>query len=184
MLREQFASKSKQAQEAHEAIRPAGETFVHPADSGLDGIELKLYDLIWKRTLASQMAEAKKKSINAKISSDNTIFAASGMKIVFPGYLRVYVEGKDSPEEALEDQEVLLPNLKEKDVVDLKKLEPISPMKPLLRLDLLKLRSFKLWKNPVSDDHLLTLPSLVQFWIVTMPAKWATRLFLPTLGLQ
>jgi DNA topoisomerase-1 len=122
----QFASKSKQAQEAHEAIRPAGETFVHPADSGLDGIELKLYDLIWKRTLASQMAEAKKKSINAKISSDNTIFAASGMKIVFPGYLRVYVEGKDSPEEALEDQEVLLPNLKEKDVVDLKKLEPLS----------------------------------------------------------
>lgn len=122
----QFASKSKQAQEAHEAIRPAGETFVHPNESGLDGVELKLYDLIWKRTLASQMAEAKKKSVNAKISADNTVFAASGMKIVFPGYLRVYVEGKDSPEEALEDQEVLLPNLKEKDVVDLKKLEPLS----------------------------------------------------------
>jgi DNA topoisomerase-1 len=121
----QFASKSKQAQEAHEAIRPAGETFVHPSESGLDGVELKLYDLIWKRTLASQMAEAKKKSVSAKISADNTIFSASGMKIVFPGYLRVYVEGKDSPEEALEDQEVLLPNLKVKDVVDLKNLEPL-----------------------------------------------------------
>lgn len=84
------------------------------ANIGLDGVEFKLYDLIWKRTLASQMAEAKKKSVSAKISADNTIFSASGMKIVFPGYLRVYVEGKDSPEEALEDQEVLLPNLKEK----------------------------------------------------------------------
>jgi DNA topoisomerase-1 len=71
------------------------------------------------------MAEAKKKSVSAKISADNTIFSASGMKIVFPGYLRVYVEGKDSPEEALEDQEVLLPNLKVKDVVDLKNLEPL-----------------------------------------------------------
>ena len=122
----QFSSKSKQAQEAHEAIRPAGEVFVHPSESGLDGVELKLYDLIWKRTLASQMAEAKKKSINAKINCENTVFAASGMKIVFPGYLRVYVEGKDSPEEALEDQEVLLPNLKEKDVVKLQELEPLS----------------------------------------------------------
>ncbi|MCC7459846.1 MAG: type I DNA topoisomerase, partial [Proteobacteria bacterium] len=122
----QYTAKSKQAQEAHEAIRPAGETFVHPSESGLDGVELKLYDLIWKRTLASQMAEAKKKSVSAKISADDTIFSASGMKIVFPGYLRVYVEGKDSPEEALEDQEVLLPNLKEKDKVDLKNLEPLS----------------------------------------------------------
>jgi DNA topoisomerase-1 len=122
----QFASKSKQAQEAHEAIRPAGEKFVHPQDTGLDGIEFRLYDLIWKRTLASQMAEAKKKSLSIKIAVENAIFAASGMKIVFPGYLRVYVEGKDSPEEALEDQEVLLPNMKEKDVVDLTKLETLS----------------------------------------------------------
>lgn len=122
----QFSSKSKQAQEAHEAIRPAGDNFIHPQDSGLTDIELRLYDLIWKRTLASQMAEAKKKSMSVKIKAEDTIFSASGMKIVFPGYLRVYVEGKDSPEEALEDQEILLPNLKEKDKVDLKKLEPLS----------------------------------------------------------
>ncbi len=122
----QFASKSKQAQEAHEAIRPAGENFVHPQESGLSDVELKLYDLIWKRTLASQMAEAKKKSMNVKIKVEDAIFSATGMKIVFPGYLRVYVEGKDSPEEALEDQEVLLPNLKKGDKVDLKKLESLS----------------------------------------------------------
>ena len=121
----QFSSKSKQAQEAHEAIRPAGEDFVHPQDSGLSGPELKLYDLIWKRTMASQMAEARKKSLSVKVNVENAVFSASGMKIVFPGYLRVYVEGKDSPEEALEDQEVLLPDLKVKDKVDLKKLDPV-----------------------------------------------------------
>lgn len=122
----QFSSKSKQAQEAHEAIRPAGEKFVHPQDSGLSGPELKLYDLIWKRTLASQMAEAKKKSLSVKINVDNSTFSASGMKIVFPGYLRVYVEGKDSPEEALEDQEILLPDMNSGDKLNLKKLEPLS----------------------------------------------------------
>ncbi|MEZ4820363.1 MAG: DNA topoisomerase [Bdellovibrionota bacterium] len=130
----QFSAKTKAAQEAHEAIRPAGQAFQKPDETGLTDRELKLYDLIWKRTLASQMAEAKKKSMQVRISVENCSFAASGMKIVFPGFLRVYVEGKDSPDEALEDKEVLLPDLQQNDVVDCKDLESVAhETKPVAR---------------------------------------------------
>ncbi|NCN39651.1 type I DNA topoisomerase [bacterium] len=113
----EFKSKAKGAQEAHEAIRPAGASFAHPKETGLSGVQLKLYELIWKRTLASQMALAKKQSMSVRLVSGDAEFAASGTRIVFPGYLRVYVEGSDDPNAALEDREVLLPDLVVKETV-------------------------------------------------------------------
>ncbi|MFH0853008.1 MAG: type I DNA topoisomerase [bacterium] len=90
-----FKAKSKTAQEAHEAIRPTTAQFTHPKDAKLEGHELALYDLIWKRTLASQMAEAKKLIVTAQIKADEAGFAASGTTILFPGFIKVYVEGQD-----------------------------------------------------------------------------------------
>ncbi len=107
----QFTSKAKGAQEAHEAIRPAGAEFQHPKETGLSGIELALYELIWKRTMATQMAEARKLSVSTRIAAADTVFSASGSRILFPGFLRAYVEGSDDPEAALEDREVALPKL-------------------------------------------------------------------------
>ncbi len=119
----QYTSKDKAAQEAHEAIRPTGDSFAHPKDTDLEGQELALYDLIWKRTVASQMSDAKKKSMNVKIQSQNAMFNASGMKIIFPGYLRAYVEGKDDPDAALDDQETILPDLSINDKVKCQNLQ-------------------------------------------------------------
>ena len=107
----QFNSKSRNAQEAHEAIRPAGEEFKTPSETELYGRDLSLYELIWKRTVASQMAEAKLTMINVEISVGNAIFKSSGKIIDFPGFFRAYVEGSDDPSAALEQQEVILPNL-------------------------------------------------------------------------
>jgi DNA topoisomerase I len=121
----QYAAKSKGAQEAHEAIRPAGERFRHPEQTGLSGKELSLYSLIWKRTLASQMAEARKVSVTAKIDASDTRFTATGTRIEFPGFIRVYVEGKDDPDAALDDKETFLPLLKEGEVLNLQELESL-----------------------------------------------------------
>lgn len=106
-----FAAKSAGAQEAHEAIRPAGERFQHPSNTNLSGKELALYELIWKRTLASQMADAQKATTTVQLQSGDGQFTATGTEIVFPGFLRAYVEGSDDPEVALEDKESLLPPL-------------------------------------------------------------------------
>lgn len=122
----QYGAKSKQAQEAHEAIRPAGDNFVHPNQSGLSGKDKALYELIWKRTLASQMAESLKAFTTVKIEADEAIFVASGTRILFPGFIRVYVEGKDDPEAALDDSEKLLPQLHEGEVLSLKEIEAIE----------------------------------------------------------
>ena len=122
----QFTAKSKGAQEAHEAIRPAGETFVHPEQSGLSGKELALYSLIWKRTMATQMKAAEKVSTTVKIKAGESIFNASGTRIAFPGFLRVYVEGKDDPEAALDDRETFLPKMKEGDRIDPVQIDPLS----------------------------------------------------------
>lgn len=122
--------KSKGAQEAHEAIRPAGSSFVSPEKAGLSGREFKLYDLIWKRTIATQMAEARLEFTNATITAEQdgtkADFKASGKKILFPGFFRAYVEGSDDPDAALENQEKFLPELSEDDSVDLHDLESIS----------------------------------------------------------
>ncbi len=109
--------KVKGAQEAHEAIRPAGVQFVKPEDSGLTGSMFRLYDLIWKRTVASQMVNARIKQVSVRFKVEDTRFSASGMTIEFPGFLKAYVEGKDDPDQALEDREVRLPQLKVGDSV-------------------------------------------------------------------
>lgn len=116
------AKKVKGAQEAHEAIRPAGQTFIDPDDTGLDGMQFRLYDLVWKRTVASQMTEAKQKQLQVKIESGLAIFNATGMTIEFPGFLRAYVEGSDDPEAELAEREVRLPALKVGDILQCKKL--------------------------------------------------------------
>src|ERR1700722_18144113 len=111
-----YDKKVKNAQEAHEAIRPSGETFRTPEQSGLSGDMFRLYDLIWKRTVASQMADARGHSMQVRLgaissSGEDAEFATSGKTIEFPGFLRAYVEGSDDPNAALEDQEVRLPVL-------------------------------------------------------------------------
>jgi DNA topoisomerase-1 len=118
----QFSASQRGAQEAHEAIRPAGAAFVHPRDTGLDGRELALYQLIWSRTVASQMAPARKEMTTVQIAAGDALFSASGVRILFPGYLRAYVEGTDDPDSALEDKEVLLPEMTEGEILPLQKL--------------------------------------------------------------
>lgn len=119
----QFAAKNKGAQEAHEAIRPSGAEFKHPKETGLSGRELAVYELIWMRTVSCQMAEAKKLSISVKVDAkatqDTVQFNTTGTRILFPGFLRAYVEWSDDPEAALEDKEVILPELKQGDSLKL-----------------------------------------------------------------
>ena len=100
-----YKSKIKNAQEAHEAIRPTGSTFVDPVKlkSSLSEAEYKLYDLIWKRTVASQMKSAKIEQTRLEISDNDYMFIANGKTIIFPGFLRAYVEGADDPGTDLDD---------------------------------------------------------------------------------
>lgn len=118
--------KAKGAQEAHEAIRPAGSQFMDPDETGLSGLQLRLYDLIWKRTIASQMVDSRQKQVSAKIQAADAVFNATGMTIEFPGYLRAYVEGSDDPDAELQEREVRLPALRAKDSVSCELLEPTS----------------------------------------------------------
>jgi DNA topoisomerase-1 len=122
----QYTTKSKGAQEAHEAIRPAGSTFRTPQETGLGGRELAVYDLIWKRTVACQMADSRQIQITVQLQVEDAGFRSSGKRIEFPGYLRAYVEGSDDPEAALEDQEVILPNLKVGDRPNCTELEAVG----------------------------------------------------------
>lgn len=116
----QYAQKVKSAQEAHEAVRPAGEAFRLPDElkGELNPAELKLYELIWRRTLACQMADAAGESMSAKLTATTTQgevveFSASGRSIGFHGYLKAYVEGADDREASADDQESALPALQE-----------------------------------------------------------------------
>ncbi len=126
----QFAGKVRNAQEAHEAIRPAGKAMRTADDLGLSGVEARLYDLIWKRTVASQMADARLRLVTAHIEAgegeDSATFRASGRSIVFPGFFRAYVEGSDDPEAALEDREQPLPDLREGDTPACRHVEPVG----------------------------------------------------------
>ncbi|MGL5195549.1 MAG: type I DNA topoisomerase, partial [Chroococcales cyanobacterium] len=122
----QYATKSKGAQEAHEAIRPAGSSFRTPQQTPLSGRELQLYDLIWKRTVASQMADARQTIVVVDLQVENAGFRSSGKRIDFPGFLRAYVEGSDDPDAALEDQEVILPALKVGDRPNCQNIEAIG----------------------------------------------------------
>jgi len=138
-----YDSKVKSAQEAHEAIRPAGDQFKTPAQSGLSGDELRLYDLVWKRTVASQMKDATGESVSVRVlgAADahepilvgmsaqgapaswapdsvpgrEAEFGASGKVITFHGFLKAYVEGADDPNAELDDNQRRLPPLAERE---------------------------------------------------------------------
>ncbi|HEY4759463.1 MAG TPA: type I DNA topoisomerase [Thermoguttaceae bacterium] len=108
-----YQTKVKNAQEAHEAIRPAGHAFDFPESlrNKLSPDQFKLYDLIWKRTVASQMADAEGRRITITVEVDGAIFQVSGKTIEFAGYLRAYVEGSDDPESDLSERDILLPQV-------------------------------------------------------------------------
>ncbi len=115
-----YASKVKSAQEAHEAIRPAGDSFRTPPTSGLSGDELRLYDLVWKRTVASQMRDATGESVSVRVSgrssaSEEAEFGASGKVITFYGFLKAYVEEVEEADGDRDDRERRLPPLAEAD---------------------------------------------------------------------
>jgi DNA topoisomerase-1 len=116
-----YTSKVKNAQEAHEAIRPAGDSFRTPARAGLSGDERRLYELVWKRTVASQMKDATGESVSVRVAGRSSAgeeaeFAASGKIIAFHGFLKAYVEGADDDADA-DDRERRLPPLTEGDAL-------------------------------------------------------------------
>ena len=121
-----YASKVKNAQEAHEAIRPAGENFRTPAQTGLSGDEFRLYELIWMRTVASQMKDAEGRSVTIRLggaasTGEDAVFSASGRVITFHGFLKAYVEGRDddgdSENGGPDDRETRLPAVAQGDAV-------------------------------------------------------------------
>ncbi|MEM1225185.1 MAG: type I DNA topoisomerase [Planctomycetota bacterium] len=124
----EYKGKVKNAQEAHEAIRPAGTPFRVPAavQGELDRDQFRLFELIWKRTIACQMADAQKQRISVTIEGGDTTFTASGTSILFEGFLRAYVEGSDDPEAELADKERLLPPVSEEDPLTVSTLDPKS----------------------------------------------------------
>ncbi len=127
-----FTNKVKNAQEAHEAIRPAGDSFRTPAQvakTGLSSDERRLYELIWQRTVASQMKDATGESVSVRVAGTSTAgeraeFGATGKVISFYGFLKAYVEGADDPTAELDDRERRLPPLAESDPLDVLRLAP------------------------------------------------------------
>jgi len=123
-----YASKVKNAQEAHEAIRPSGERFRTPAETRLTGDQFRLYELIWMRTVASQMKDAVGQSVTIRIGGvanddRDVVFSASGRVITFHGFLKAYVEGTDN-DKRQDDAETPLPDLHEGDPVSAASLTP------------------------------------------------------------
>ncbi len=123
-----YATKVKNAQEAHEAIRPAGNTFRLPEAlrDELNYDQFRLFDLIWKRTVASQMADARKLRVIMTIHAGDAVFQATGTSIEFEGFLRAYVEGSDDPAAELAEKEKLLPNVQSDEKLKLKQLDALS----------------------------------------------------------
>ncbi|MEU9127839.1 type I DNA topoisomerase [Kitasatospora sp. NPDC048540] len=124
-----YASKVKNAQEAHEAIRPSGDRFRTPAETGLAGDDFRLYELIWMRTVASQMKDAVGQSVTVKVGGRaadgrDAEFSASGKIITFHGFLKAYVEGADDPNAELDDRERRLPQVTEGDPLAADRLSP------------------------------------------------------------
>ncbi|WP_094763314.1 type I DNA topoisomerase [Luteococcus japonicus] len=135
-----YTSKVKNAQEAHEAIRPAGESFRTPAQTGLTGEQFRLYELIWMRTIASQMKDAEGQSMTVKFDAVPTSpiaidggtsglsevkgagFVSSGRTITFHGFMKAYVEGNDDEDQKSDDAQAKLPRLAEKQVLEAAKL--------------------------------------------------------------
>jgi DNA topoisomerase I len=127
-----YASKVKNAQEAHEAIRPAGDSFRTPKQVAADRLssdERRLYELIWRRTVASQMKDATGESVSVRVAGTSTAgeraeFGATGKVIGFYGFLKAYVEGADDPDADRDDRERRLPPLAESDPLDVLRLVP------------------------------------------------------------
>ncbi|ADP78404.1 type I DNA topoisomerase [Pseudofrankia inefficax] len=126
-----YTKKVKNAQEAHEAIRPSGDTFRTPGEvrRELDADGFRLYELIWQRTVASQMADARGTSATVRLggkssTNEDAEFAATGKVITFPGFLRAYVEGADDPDAELEDRETRLPDVRQGDPLATRDLTP------------------------------------------------------------
>jgi len=126
-----YERRVKNAQEAHEAIRPSGDAFRTPQEvqGELNRDEHALYELIWMRTVASQMEDAKGQTVSLRVvgsssAGDEAEFAASGTVITFRGFLAAYEEGRDEDRAAGDDEERRLPNLAEGDEVTLRELEP------------------------------------------------------------
>ena len=127
-----YASKVKNAQEAHEAIRPAGESFRTPAQTGLSGEQFRLYELIWMRTVASQMKDAVGNSVTIRIGGAaadgrDAVFSSSGRTITFHGFLKAYVEDIDDASKRKDDAETRLPNLTEGAAVIGRDADPRGP---------------------------------------------------------
>ncbi len=122
----QFTTKSKNAQEAHEAIRPAGTEMKPAAEHGLSGREALLYDMIWKRTVATQMTEARLKFRTATIRAGDAEFRATGKQVVFPGFFKAYVESIDDPDSSSEDREDFLPQLEVNETLACRQLDPVG----------------------------------------------------------
>ena len=127
-----YASKVKNAQEAHEAIRPAGDSFRTPAQVAKDRLssdERRLYELIWQRTVASQMKDATGESVSVRVAGTSAAgeraeFGATGKVINFYGFLKAYVEDADDPAADRDDRERRLPPLAEHDPLDVLRLAP------------------------------------------------------------
>lgn len=117
---QKYATKSKRAQEAHEAIRP---THFNEREASNDPREQRLYDLIWKRTVASQMKEALIEVIEARIlaaTKEKLVFLARGESIKFDGFIKVYIEGKD---DEIEEEKITIPELAKDEVLDFHQFE-------------------------------------------------------------
>jgi DNA topoisomerase-1 len=121
-----YQTKVKNAQEAHEAIRPAGHPFDFPdaLRRELREDEFRLYDLIWKRTVASQMSDCRGRRIAITLEGGGAIFQVSGKIIDFPGYLRAYVEGSDDPQAELADRDAVLPDVTVGELLDCRDMQP------------------------------------------------------------
>lgn len=123
-----YATKVKNAQEAHEAIRPAGVHIkpISQVEAALGNEAVRLYDLICKRTIASQMKSAQLKETTVLITNQKSIFRASGRVVIFPGYMKLYVVSKDDPKALIDDKESILPRITTNDNLDLNNLEVIG----------------------------------------------------------
>lgn len=121
-----YQTKVKNAQEAHEAIRPAGHPFESPESlrSQLSPDESKLYDLIWRRTVASQMSDARGRRVTITVGADGAEFEVSGTIIEFPGYLKAYVEDVEESEPDTAEGEAILPAVREGQPLQCRQLEP------------------------------------------------------------
>jgi len=121
-----YKTKDRSAQEAHEAIRPAGSEMRPLSEVKLSGREAQLYDLIWKRTMATQMAEARLEFSTVDVGVADAVFRARGRRVLFAGFFRAYVEGSDDPEAAIDDRDAPLPPLAQGEVVDPVAVDPVG----------------------------------------------------------